>query len=64
MEAGEEVVVTVAGRPSVRLVPVAPRVWRQWDDVTDLFAGPGDDTWDEDRDRVGHELQDPWAESR
>ena len=63
-EAGEEVVVTVAGRPSVRLVPVAPQTWRKWDDVTDLFAGPGDDTWDADRDRVGQELQDPWAETR
>ena len=37
VEAGEEVTITVAGRPSARLVPVAPHTWREWDEVAELF---------------------------
>src|ERR1700734_4096158 len=39
-EEGEEITITVAGRPGARLVPAAPRTWRRWTDVADLFAGP------------------------
>lgn len=42
VEEGEEIVITVAGRPGARLVPAAPRTWRQWDDVSELFSGPED----------------------
>ena len=52
VEAGEEVTITVAGRPSARLVPVSPRTWRRWDEVAGLFAGPADDAWTDDRDRL------------
>jgi len=58
-EAGEEVTITVAGRASARLVPVAPRSWRRWSDVAELFAGPADTTWSEDRDRIDGALADP-----
>ncbi|MFT4166627.1 MAG: type II toxin-antitoxin system prevent-host-death family antitoxin [Microlunatus sp.] len=58
-EAGEEITVTVAGRPSVKLVPVAPRRWRQWDDVAELFAGPGDSDWDADRELIDESINDP-----
>ena len=61
VEAGEELIITVSGRPSARLVPVAPRAWRQWDDVADLFAGPGDPDWPADRDRVDQSIASPWA---
>lgn len=61
-EAGEDVTITVSGRPTVRLVPVAPRVWRTFDDVADLFAGPADPDWDTDRDRIDQELRDPWTQ--
>ena len=44
--------ITVAGRPSARLVPVSPRTWRRWDEVAGLFAGPADDAWTDDRDRL------------
>jgi prevent-host-death family protein len=40
VEAGEEMTITVAGRPSARLVPGAPRTWRSWDEITELFHGP------------------------
>lgn len=61
VEAGEEVTITVAGRPSARLVPVSPRAWRQWDDVAELFSGPADTSWGEDRTHTDDELRDPWA---
>ena len=59
-EAGEEITITVAARPSARLVPLAPQVWRGYDDVAELFAGPGDVVWDQDRDRLDPLVRDPW----
>lgn len=61
VEAGEEVTITVAGRPSARLVAVAPQTWRTWDDVADLFDGRADSEWESDRDLIDQELRDPWA---
>ena len=61
VEAGEEVTITVAGRPSARLVPVSPRTWRSWSEVAELFAGPADPAWSQDRDRTDQELRDPWV---
>ncbi len=60
VEAGEEITITVAGRPSARLVPVAPHSWRVWEEVAELFDGPSDEARDEDRDRIDTELTDPW----
>jgi prevent-host-death family protein len=61
VEEGEEIVITVAGRPGARLVPAAPRTWRQWSDVVELFAGTEDPAWNIDRDELSHDLRDPWA---
>jgi prevent-host-death family protein len=61
VEAGETVTVTVSGRPSARLVPVAPRAWRRWDDLAGLFSGRPDDAWAEDRDLVDGGVHDPWS---
>ncbi|MCZ2837699.1 type II toxin-antitoxin system Phd/YefM family antitoxin [Modestobacter sp. VKM Ac-2985] len=61
VEAGEEVTVTVAGRPSVRLVPANARTWRSWADVEELFSGPADPTWEQDRELVDREISDPWV---
>ena len=61
VEAGEEVTITVAGRPSARLVPVAPQHWRTYAEVADLFNGPADPEWSADRDRVDDVLRDPWS---
>ncbi|MFC3686957.1 type II toxin-antitoxin system prevent-host-death family antitoxin [Aquipuribacter hungaricus] len=60
VEGGEQVLITVAGRPSARLVPVSPRAWRSWTDVADLFDGPADLQWDTDRNRLDDDLRDPW----
>ncbi|WP_028930124.1 type II toxin-antitoxin system Phd/YefM family antitoxin [Pseudonocardia asaccharolytica] len=61
-EDGEEITITVAGRPSARLVPIAPARWRRWDDVQELFRGPADTTWEQDRERIDHAVRDPWAQ--
>ena len=61
VEAGEEVTITVAGRPSARLVPAGTRQWRSWADLADLFDGPADADWARDRDLVDQEVGDPWA---
>ncbi|MEV0251404.1 type II toxin-antitoxin system prevent-host-death family antitoxin [Nocardia sp. NPDC050712] len=61
-EAGEEVTITVAGRPSARLVPIAaPKSWRRFDEVADLWSGKADLDWETDRDRIDHSLRDPWT---
>ncbi len=61
VEGGEQVLITVAGRPSARLVPVNPRTWRSWNEVADLFDGPADPAWTTDRDRLDDDPRDPWA---
>jgi prevent-host-death family protein len=60
-EAGEEVTITVAGRPSVRLVPVGRRTWRTFAEVADVFRGPADPDWEGDRDRIDQQVRDPWG---
>lgn len=60
VEAGEEITITVAGRPGARLVPAASRTWRQWSDVAELFAGPADPDWAADREALADEVRDPW----
>lgn len=63
VEEGEEIVVTVAGRPGARLVPAAARSWRQWADVAEIFGGPEDRDWKADREELADDLRDPWAGS-
>lgn len=60
VEAGEEITITVAGRPSARLVPARPTQWRSWAELTDLFQGPSDAEWDRDRDLLDAQVRDPW----
>jgi prevent-host-death family protein len=38
VEAGEEITITVSGRPSARLVPARPTQWRTWAEVADLYT--------------------------
>lgn len=60
VEAGEQIEITVAGRPAARLVPTSPRQWLSWDEIDTVFAGPGDDHWETDRDLVDGSVCDPW----
>lgn len=61
VEAGEEITISVSGRPSAILVPVRPSRWRAWSEVEDVFHGPADPDWEHDRDLVDDNIRDPWA---
>lgn len=61
VEAGEEITITVSGRPSARLVPARPTPWRRWTEVADLFRGSPDATWEQDRALLDTQVRDPWA---
>ncbi|WP_300009648.1 type II toxin-antitoxin system prevent-host-death family antitoxin [Pseudonocardia sp.] len=61
VEAGEEVTITVAGRPSARMVPIAPQTWRSYSDVAEVFRGPADAAWAADRERIDDAVRDPWT---
>jgi prevent-host-death family protein len=63
VEAGEELTITVAGRPAARLVRAAPRTWRSYREIADLFHGAADPDWDTDRDLIDQQLHDPWETS-
>jgi len=60
-EAGEQVTITVAGRPSAVLGPTNARTWRHWDDLVQMFAGPTDPDWATERDLLGDTVVDPWT---
>lgn len=61
VEAGEEFTITVAGRPSARLIAAYAQRWRSYGAVAELFDGPQDITWEADRDRIDQTLRDPWT---
>ena len=56
-EAGEEITITVSGRPSAPLAPLVPA---RWGEVAELFQGPGDPDWEGDRQLLDDEVRDPW----
>lgn len=58
-QTGEEITITVSGRPSARLVPTGPTHWRRWDEIAELFSGSTDPDWQRDRERVRDDLRDP-----
>jgi len=61
IEDGEEITITVAGRVAARLVPAAPHAWRRWTEIAELFTGPADPAWAQDREAVDHEIREPWT---
>lgn len=61
VEEGEEITITVAGRPGARLVAPTPRTWRRWADVGELFDGLPDPDWAVDREQIAHDLRDPFV---
>ena len=60
-QTGEEITITVSGRPSARLMSADLNRWRRWDEIADLFIGPTDAGWRRDRELVGNDPRDPWA---
>jgi prevent-host-death family protein len=59
-EAGEEITITVSGRPVARLGPVRSREWVPSVQLDELWATPGDPSLGEDLERLGGQLEDPW----
>jgi prevent-host-death family protein len=60
VEGGEEIEITVSGRPAARMVPAAPKRWQRWDQVADLFAGRPDPDWPPDVVLVDQSVDNPW----
>lgn len=61
VQAGEEIEITVSGRPAARLVPVAPRRWVSGAALQDLWRGPALQGWDEDMAKIDGDLVDPFS---
>jgi prevent-host-death family protein len=60
-EEGESLLVTVAGRPAAVLGPASPTRWRRFREIRDIFAGPADPGWADDRDRIDQTVGDAWS---
>ena len=60
-ERGEEITVTVSGRPVAQLGPLRTRQWVDDAILAELAELPADSTLLEDIERFGGELRDPWA---
>jgi prevent-host-death family protein len=60
-EAGEEITITVSGRPVAQLGPARTRQWVSSGHLDELWNAPGDPTLERDLERLGGELTDPWA---
>jgi len=62
-EAGEEMTITVSGRPVAQLGPVRGRQWVKGSVLADLAALPPDPTYMEDIEGFGAEaFHDPWTD--
>jgi len=60
-EAGEELTITVAGRPVAELGPAAKRRWISGPDLQRVFATPPPATLSTDLERLPAELGDPFG---
>lgn len=65
VEDGEEILVTVAGRPAARLVPVGSKRWRSGREIELLLKTQTDEVWsDEHAERselLDDSVVDPWT---
>lgn len=60
-EAGEEITITVSGRPVAQLGPARTREWVPGSQLGELWSLPPDPTLERDLEKLGGELMDPWA---
>jgi len=63
VESGEEIEITVSGRPAARMIPAAPKRWQRWSDIAELFNGRSDRDWRRDVDLVDQSVANPWERS-
>jgi prevent-host-death family protein len=64
VENGEEIEITVSGRPAARMIPAAPKRWQRWDQVAELFSGRPDPEWQSDVELVDQSITNPWEPSQ
>lgn len=60
-ESGEEITITVSGRPVAQLGPARSCQWVARAQLADLWRAPADSTLEKDLEALGGELTDPWA---
>ena len=60
-EGGEEITITVSGRPVAQLGPTRTREWVPAAQLRELWDSPADPTLEKDLEKLGGELTDPWA---
>ena len=60
-EGGEEITITVSGRPVARLGPVRGRAWVDSNALAELWTLPADPALGIDLEELDAELRDPWA---
>ncbi|MGI8945402.1 MAG: type II toxin-antitoxin system Phd/YefM family antitoxin [Thermoleophilaceae bacterium] len=60
-EAGEELTITVAGRPVAQLGPAAKRRWASGRALDGVFATPAPETLARDLESLPSALSDPYA---
>jgi len=61
VEEGEEIVISVSGRPSARLIPIQRQQWRSHADIAELFRAEPDPDWQHDRELIDQGMRDPWG---
>jgi prevent-host-death family protein len=59
-EAGEELTITVSGRPVARLGPARAAQWVPSHRLKELWSSPPDPTLGKDLEGMGGEMADPW----
>jgi len=60
-EAGEQITITVSGRPVAQLGPIRARQWVDTRDLGALWDLPADRTLVRDIEGFGSDLRDPWT---
>lgn len=61
-EAGEQITITVSGRPVAQLGPARARQWVDTVDLRELWELPRDPMLARDLRGFGGDLRDPWTE--
>lgn len=60
-ESGEELTITVSGRPVASMGPAKGRRWVPSSQLVELWAAPADPSLETDLEKLDTELRDPWA---
>jgi prevent-host-death family protein len=61
-EEGEELTITVAGRPVAQLGPIREKYFVPSSRLADLWAMPPDPTLEKELEEWGGEMVDPWTD--